>query len=382
MECRRCGNQDMGYFFLDQSVWYCRKCIQFGRLNVGEELMVPTYLCKRHRCRYHLDYPLTKAQLKAASQLVEEIKDKHNVLLYAACGSGKTEIVMEVLQYALNKGMKVGFAISRRQVVLEIQERLSKAFPTLHIIAVCEGYTDIVDGDLIVCTMHQLYRYHQTFDLLIMDEVDAFPYKHNVLLEHIAMNAAKGNIIYLTATPDEAMLQQVRENHLSMVTLYQRPHGYPLIVPKLIKCLPMFQLMVAVYYLERWMKIKKPILVFVPSIAFGQTLYQWLRFRYRCGILTSKTDHKDEIISDMRNRKLQFLITTTILERGVTFDDVQVIIMRADHPVFDEASLIQIIGRVGRNIHHPTGEGVFLYTRQSLAITRCLDALNKMNETV
>ena len=59
----------------------------------------------------------------------------------------------------------MGFAISRRQVVLEIAQRLRQAFPTLHIVEVTQGYTTITDGDIIVCTMHQLYRYPDGFDL-------------------------------------------------------------------------------------------------------------------------------------------------------------------------------------------------------------------------
>ena len=114
---------------------------------------------------------------------------------------------MDVICKGLRKGWKVGFAISRRQVVLEIQERMQQAFADIKVIAVCEGHTDVIDGDLIICTMHQLYRYHQSFDLLIMDEVDAFPYRGNAILQQIAMHACIHQKIYLTATPDESMLE-------------------------------------------------------------------------------------------------------------------------------------------------------------------------------
>ena len=130
---------------------------------------------------------------------MQYLKEGKDVLVYAACGAGKTELTMEAIQWYLCQGKKVGFAISRRQVVLEIQERMQQAFPMLQVIAVCEGFTDITDGDLIICTMHQLYRYHGWFDLLIMDEVDAFPYRDNALLEAIAMHACIGQKLMLTA---------------------------------------------------------------------------------------------------------------------------------------------------------------------------------------
>lgn len=377
--CKRCGNTDERYFYQDGEVWYCRRCVQFGRLNVGEEVPVKVYQTKRHHCRLHLKYPLSDAQAKASGEVAGWVKQGKPVLLYAACGSGKTEIVMESIQQALNAGLKVGFAISRRQVVLEICARMKQAFPRLHVIAVCEGSTRVTDGDLIICTMHQLYRYHQAFDVLIMDEVDAFPYKHNALLEQIAHHAMKGSVVYLTATPDEEMLKRVEKGEWAMVQLFQRPHGHPLVIPKQRKAPLILQYVFLLAFIERCIHRGKQLLLFVPTRRFGHKLYRWLRLRYRCRLITSVTSEKESMIEALRTQKLQFLITTTVLERGVTFDDIQTVVICADHPVFDEASLIQIIGRVGRNIHHPSGEGLFLFTHRTLAITRCLHALEMMN---
>lgn len=64
---------------------------------------------------------------------------------------------------------------------------------------------------------------------------------------------------------------------------------------------------------------------------------------------------RTEKVQLMRQRKIQYLITTTILERGVTLPDIDVIILGADHPNFTSRSLLQIAGRVGRKISRPTG---------------------------
>lgn len=85
-------------------------------------------------------------------------------------------------------------------MVLEIADRMTAYFPDLKVTAVCEGYPenkeDLYDSDLIVCTMHQLYRYPHSFDLLIMDEVDAFPYAGNETLQAITLRACKGKGFY------------------------------------------------------------------------------------------------------------------------------------------------------------------------------------------
>src|SRR5690625_7203619 len=62
-----------------------------------------------------------------------------------------------------------------------------------------------------------------------------------------------------------------------------------------------------------------------------------------------------------REKKIPMLITTTILERGVTFPSVDVVVFDAGHVVFDEAALVQISGRAGRSPEDPTGEVIFFH---------------------
>ena len=83
---------------------------------------------------------------------------------------------------------------------------------------------------------------------------------------------------------------------------------------------------------------------------------------------------------EQREMKEQLLDTMDLeRERGITIKGVHVVIFHADHIVFQEASLIQMIGRVGRNIEMPTGKGLFLCTRKTKDIERCVCALKKMN---
>lgn len=287
---------------------------------------------------------------------------------------------MEAITLYLNQGKKVCFAISRRQVVLEIQERMQQAFPDLVVIAVCEGFTDVVDGDLIVCTMHQLYSYHETFDLLIMDEVDAFPYRDNTILEHIAMHACIGETLMLTATPDPVTLERVKNHEYAMVELFQRPHGYPLIVPSVICKGKSWQFLSLLKILRQQHLDQIQTLLFVPTIRIAHKLCYVLRLFFRCTTFTSKTEDKEQRIHDFHEKKYEFLISTTILERGITIRGIYVVILYADHPVFNEASLIQMVGRVGRNIEMPTGKGWFLCSKKTDDIKRCVSAIKRMNE--
>lgn len=379
MECLRCGNKDPIYFYNDHGVYYCRKCIMFGRVDVGKQVKKKRYRKKKIDVHYQLDYTLTKYQEKAVEQLNTYLQQDNNVLVFAATGAGKTEIVMQSIENYLREGKKVCMAISRRQVVLEIQERMQKAFPPLKVIGVCEGHTRVIDGDLIICTMHQLYRYHQTFDLLIMDEVDAFPYYGNELLEKIALHACIGQIVYLTATPDQKMMQNIEEGKLKVVELFQRPHGKPLVVPD-VKCFSKWlQLIYLLFFLKGQQQAGKQVLVFVPTIKMGEKLSKIFNLFFRTTAFSSKTIDKEKIIHDFREKRYDFLFCTTVLERGITIKGVNVCVICAQHIVYNEASLIQIFGRVGRSMDIPTGEALLLCTYKNEAIKKCILTIQKMN---
>ena len=169
MKCPRCLNTDPEYFYKGSRGWYCRRCISFGRAMIEEETESPKLAEIADGAQeYTLQYPLTPAQEKIAVQCAQLIDDT-SVLINAACGCGKTELVVYSIAKMLKEKKKVCFAIPRRQVVLELRERLAQYFPKAKVIAVCGGHTKETDGDLIICTTHQLYRYYRSFDLLILD---------------------------------------------------------------------------------------------------------------------------------------------------------------------------------------------------------------------
>ena len=153
MKCKRCGNKDPAYFYKGHKGYYCRKCIQFSRILLEEEIFSLDYEIAEGSEEYGFDYRLTDQQLEASGKCVEDLK-YGDVLLCCVCGAGKTELVARSIAAMLAQRRKVCFAIPRRQVVLELRERLAGWFPKAKVTAVCGGYTQDTDGDLIVCTTH------------------------------------------------------------------------------------------------------------------------------------------------------------------------------------------------------------------------------------
>ncbi len=81
----------------------------------------------------------------------------------------------------------------------------------------------------------------------------------------------------------------------------------------------------------------------------------------------------------MRQKKVKFLITTTILERGVTFPGIDVIILGADDEVFSVSSLVQIAGRVGRKRDRPTGNVDFFIASYTKRVVDAQNQIKHMN---
>lgn len=380
MQCPRCLNTDRSYFYKGSKGWYCRKCISFGRVMLEEdsepEVLDPV---NEGSEEYTLQYPLTEAQEQTAVKCVQLI-DTGDVLLHCVCGAGKTELVVYSIAKMLKRKKKVCFAIPRRQVVLELGERLAEYFPNASVAAVCGGHTQITDGDLIICTTHQLYRYYQAFDLLILDEPDAFPYRGNDVLHGIVKTACRGHMIYLTATPDEKLMNMVKEKRMTRLVLNSRPHGHPVPEPVIVTGPALYLF----FRLADWLKEHRthPRMIFVPTIRTAEILYRIMRRFIPCCMVSSHSEDRDAVIEEYRKQKNGIIIATTVLERGVTIPGADICVLFASHPVFDEAGLIQMAGRAGRSFKYPDGDVLFLSRNRSDAVLSCRKTIMEANHAL
>lgn len=380
MRCPRCLNEDPAWFHRGSRGWYCRRCVTFGRVLLEEEAQPAGLAPVKEDCgEYTLQWPLTPEQERIAAACAGEIVHT-DVLLQCVCGAGKTEMTVMMIRRMLREGKKVCFAIARRQVVLEVAERLQGYFPEASVVAVCGGHTAVTDGDLIVCTTHQLYRYHQAFSCLILDEPDAFPFRGDPVLHGIARTACCGHVAYLTATPDEELVRRVKEGSVKRFVLNRRPHGKPLPVP-VIRTGPAVLLFP---YMVRWLMKhdRHPRIVFVPTVRGAHRMHRLLSLLGRCEVCTGKTEDRDAVIARFRNRRHGLIVATTVLERGVTIKDADVCVWNADAGIFDEAGLIQMAGRAGRNFENPSGDVLFLCLERSSLAEKCRRSLQEANHAV
>ncbi len=371
--CPICNNSDPRYIGYKNGEPYCRRCISFQ----GEEVDLTHYHLPRSS-EAIINYPLSKEQERIASEVRDAYKNKLNTLIYAVCGAGKTELVFKVIEYALLNKEKVGFAIPRKDVVIELALRLAKTFKNNIVTSVFGGNTSLLNGDIIVLTTHQLYRYPSYFDLLIMDEIDAFPYKDNPVLIEMFKRSVKGNYVLMSATPSESILKEFSKPNHKILTLFTRYHMHPLPEPRIKIAFGLDKYIFLVKKIKEYQKEEKPLFIFVPTIDECEYLYSILkRFVKGGNFVHSEVNNREEVIDDFRKHKYSFLVTTAVLERGVTLKNLQVIIYHSDHSIYNSASLVQISGRVGRLFDAPSGDVYFLATKKTKGM---LDAITKIKE--
>lgn len=375
MECNRCGNKDPSYFYKGSKGYYCRKCIGFSRILIEEDIQPFDYEIYEDSFEYGFNYELTPKQKIASNRVKGALIRNQDVLLHCVCGAGKTEISIESISYYLSLGLKVAYAIARKEVVVELQKRFSSIFKKANVVGVYGNHHDELKGDLIVCTCHQLYRYHKTFDLLVIDEVDAFPLKGNDTLMQICLRACRGNIIFSTATVNKQLMDVLKNRNVETVELFTRPSNRPLCIPKLLyltKPITLFYL----FFLMRSMT--NQCIIFVSSKKECITLKRLFRFFFSCDYVYSDAENRNQVIHKFRNNEIQFLISTTVLERGVTFYNISVIILDF-FQYFDEGNLIQMLGRVGRSIKQDDGKAFLISNRYDPQIIATMKYLKQAN---
>ena len=377
MVCKRCGNKDPTYFYNGSKGYYCRKCVTFKRILLQDDLNNMEYDVSKDAGEYHFDYPLTKYQLNASINTLNYLKEGQDVLLHCVCGAGKTEIVVKSISSYLSRGLKVCYAISRREVVIELTYRFQKIFENSKVVSVYGSHHNELSGDLIVCTTHQLFRYYKTFDLLILDEVDAFPLSGNDMLMNIAINSCKGNIVYSTATLNDFLKKYLKLRSYKKVSLYIRPSLKPLIEPKVIYNLNIFNILYLIVLLKN---MDNQCIIFVSSKKKCLNLYKVFKHLFSCTYVYSDLENRNDNIFRFKNKEYQFIFSTTVLERGITIKDVNVIVLHDRKDAFDKSSMIQMIGRVGRNYKNPYGSAYILANTINQDITNCVKEIKEANK--
>lgn len=389
--CNRCGSWVSQRNKLQTNHYYCRDCLIFGR-NTSDGYLY--YFPQKHfSSRKSLNWKgeLTDYQEEVSKGMLDAIKVKKDVLVHAVTGAGKTEMIYQSVARVLDCGGCVCLASPRIDICLELYQRFSRDFSCP--ITLLHGYSEPYKrSPLIIATTHQLLTFYQAFDLLVIDEVDAFPFMDNAMLYHAVNQAIKpnGTKIFLTATSTDKLEQEVKAGRLTKLHLARRFHDNPLVVPKkvwLSGMLPHMKKKRLPYKLIKLLQQQRqtcyPLLIFFPNIEQGKVFTNILKKYFpeeRVAFVSSNENNRLEIVDQFRKQTISILVTTTILERGVTFPCIDVFVLLANHRLYTKSALIQISGRVGRSMDRPTGKLLFLHDGVTNNMQKAIKEIREMNK--
>ncbi|WP_125710966.1 DEAD/DEAH box helicase [Companilactobacillus zhongbaensis] len=369
--CRRCFSEILVSEF--QTIEpYCRNCINFGKLLVKDEILVSS-----SELNFPPDQPMTwQGQLTDQQKLVcQEVltsySNQRDHLIWAVTGAGKTEIIFPLLKQIIDHGQRVALCSPRIDVCIELFPRIQRAFANTSI-GLFHGKNDqkYFPAQIMIATVHQLIRFEEAFDVLIIDEVDSFPLAGDKMLHRAIMKAKKtsGSIFYLSATPPVELLDEVKQGQVQLSKLYRRFHGHPLPEPKchlLLKSSYFLKVNPRIrYMITNAIKAGERLMIFFPRIPDMLECEAALKkFFPKVSMVSvsSKDDERIDKVQQFRQQEAQIILTTTILERGVTFPKIKVIVIDADADEFSKTALIQIAGRAGRDKDHPNDEVHLFY---------------------
>ncbi|MDI6637656.1 MAG: helicase-related protein [Bacillota bacterium] len=445
-----------------------------------------------------LPFELTKAQQDASRFLASFVAEdeRNECLVYAVCGAGKTEVCLGAVALTLQRGGRVLFAVPRSDVVAEVAPRLSAAMTGARVIALRGASRERYrDADIVVATTHQVLRFYQAFDLVVLDEADAFPFRGSRMLRYGLRRATApgGKTVYMTATPDQSLLAAADRGEVALVRISARHHGRPLPVPAVIKAtLPPIEDHAALSTLRRprtgpglppevvaviaaSIRAGHGVFVFVPTVDLARRVCAMLRVsltsptcsnspnsvsspislsslnspnsvacdvypacpvshgsdgfpgshgfdglhashgastaaadsavlpgsaaspacppgrhgsplfpaaaRPRVAFVHSRHPERDRVREAFKEGQIDVLVTTTIMERGITVPMADVVVLYADFErVFDAGTLVQMAGRAGRSHEYPCAQVYFVAERTSPAMRAAIASIRAMNE--
>lgn len=399
MKCERCANTAIRLFGrfpcakCEKECSYCRKCIMMGRVST----CTPLYSWNgsmpeiQGNTTLHWQGKLSTGQRAASEAVIQAIESSSELLIWAVCGAGKTEVLFAGIERALQLGNRVCIATPRTDVVLELAPRLKEVFPTIDIAALYGGSEDRnLYAPLTISTTHQLLRFEEAFHVIIVDEVDAFPYTFDESLQWAVKKASKPRSaqIFLTATPSATWQLECKMGKRPHIKIPARYHRKPLPIPTFIWCgnwRKRLEKGIIPHKITQWVHQRittgKQALVFFPHIELMETaLPLFRRLHEAIEAVHAEDPQRKEKVESMRAKTIPILLTTTILERGVTFPNIDVAVIGAEDDTFTESALVQISGRVGRSASYPTGEITFFHYGRTNAMIKALIHIDAMNQ--
>ena len=318
-----------------------------------------------------LSFSLTNDQLKVLDEIYSDLRNEKrmNRLIEGDVGSGKTIISMISMYILYLNNYQSALMAPTEILAKQHYENAVKLFENYDI-NIClligsmtkkekesikkkieDGYYNIIIG---THTLVQDDINYNNLGLVITDEQHRFGVNQRNNLR------TKGNmpdVLYMSATPIPRTYALTIYGDMDISIIKEVPKGRKKVITKVKNNSEIKEVLKSINY---ELKLGHQIYVVSPLIENAvddkediDKLYKkfTLAFKnYNIGILHGKmsSKEKDEVMNDFTNKKIDILISTTVIEVGVDVYNATMIVI-FDSYNFGLATLHQLRGRVGRN---------------------------------
>ena len=319
-----------------------------------------------------LSFNLTKAQKRVITEIYKDLSNGRivNRLVQGDVGSGKTIVSMILLLYMVENSYQ-GVLMAPTEILavqhfLSVKEKFEKLGVRMELLTGSfKGKTkekllnDIKEGNVdIVIGTHALIEenvYFKKLGLIIIDEQHRFGVVQRKLLRDKGVLA---NLVVMSATPIPRSLALSIYGDLDVSVIDELPPGRKPIKTKWISNDEdsdiMYDFIGKKLSQGRQAYFIAPLIEESEKLAAKSTeeLYEEVSKKlpmYKIGVLHGrmKNSEKDEVMKRFKNRELDILVSTTVIEVGVDVPNATIMVINNSER-FGLSALHQLRGRVGR----------------------------------
>jgi ATP-dependent DNA helicase RecG len=318
-----------------------------------------------------LPYELTNAQIKVLDEIIIDMQNEKimNRIIQGDVGSGKTIVALIALYLAVLNGYQGSFMVPTEILAIQHFETIKNYFSNIDIKVRCltssvknkeEIYEEISSGEVdIVIGTHALLQDQVKFNklgLVITDEQHRFGVRQR---EKLAENkTTKPDILVMSATPIPRTLSMVIHGDLDISVIDEMPKGRKEISTHFIKKSKkqdMYDFIRKnildgrqVYFVCPLVEDSDKLDLLSVEKHFQEldnTIFKDLTVKMIHGKL--KNNEKDDIMMQFKNKEIDILIATTVIEVGIDVPNANIMVIE-NAERFGLSQLHQLRGRVGR----------------------------------
>ena len=318
-------------------------------------------------------FNLTKDQISALKEINSDLTSKSKMfrILQGDVGSGKTIVSLLSSLNVIESGYQVAFMSPTEILANQHYNLAKKIFPNEISIGLLTGKTDNQSKKIITSNLknsnikmifgtHSLFQKKTLFNKLgyiIIDEQHKFGVKQRKSLSD--KGGSNCDILLMSATPIPRTLTMTIYGDMDLSVISEKPKNRKEIITYSKK---EDNIKDVLSFVKKEIDKNNQVFWVCPLIEDSKKIdhqsavqkFNTLNklFPTRVGIIHSKIDQnkKDLILKNFLDKKIDILVSTTIIEVGIDFPNANVIIIENSNK-FGLSQLHQLRGRVGRGIN-------------------------------